>query len=183
MTSAGIDWADIRKKLPYERTEEQKKKRMDMFNQFDPNANGYLSLAETEKGIRDVLRCDALFANKRPIHRAFHLAKKVGPKGKSGKGDDYLEKREFRLFLQLLRQYFEYMQAFSRLDTGDDNRISKEEFTNPEVKSIVELWVGPIADMAAEFDTIDKNGGGQILFDEFVDWATAKNLDIEDDDD
>ena len=69
---------------------------------------------QTEKGIRDVLRCDALFANKRPIHRAFHLAKKVGPKGKSGKGDDYLEKREFRLFLQLLRQYFEYMQAFSR---------------------------------------------------------------------
>ena len=46
MTSAGIDWADIRKKLPYERTEEQKKKRMDMFTQFDPNANGYLSLAE-----------------------------------------------------------------------------------------------------------------------------------------
>ena len=46
MTSTGIDWADIRKKLPYERTEEQKKKRMDMFNQFDPNANGYLSLAE-----------------------------------------------------------------------------------------------------------------------------------------
>ena len=70
-----------------------------------------------------------------------------------------------------------------RLDTGDDNRISKEEFTNPEVKSIVELWVGPIGDMSAEFDTIDKNGGGQILFDEFVDWATAKNLDIEDDDD
>ena len=46
MTSTGIDWADIRKKLPYERNEEQKKKRMDMFNQFDPNANGYLSLAE-----------------------------------------------------------------------------------------------------------------------------------------
>ena len=70
-----------------------------------------------------------------------------------------------------------------RIDTGDDNRISKEEFTNPSVKSVVELWVGPISDMAAEFDTIDKNGGGQILFDEFVDWATSKNLDIEDDDD
>ena len=26
------------------------------------------------------------------------------------------------------------------------------------------------------------HGGGQILFDEFVDWATSKNLDIEDDD-
>ena len=49
MTSAGIDWADIRQKLPYERTEEQKKKRMDMFTQFDPNANGFLSLAEVKK--------------------------------------------------------------------------------------------------------------------------------------
>ena len=54
---------------------------------------------------------------------------------------------------------------------------------NPELKATVEVWVGPIADMGAEFDTIDKNGGGQILFDEFVDWATSKNLDIEDDDD
>ena len=51
MTSSGIDWADIRKKLPYERTEEQKKKRMDMFDRFDPNANGFLSLAEVKDNI------------------------------------------------------------------------------------------------------------------------------------
>ena len=44
-------------------------------------------------------------------------------------------------------------------------------------------WVGPIEDYEAEFDSIDANGGGQILFNEFVDWATDKNLDIEDDDD
>ena len=44
-------------------------------------------------------------------------------------------------------------------------------------------WVGPIDDLEAEFDAIDVNGGGQILFNEFVDWATAKNLDIEEDDD
>ena len=35
--------------------------------------------------------------------------------------------------------------------------------------------------MSAEFDKIDTNGGGQILFSEFVDWALQKNLDIEDD--
>ena len=35
--------------------------------------------------------------------------------------------------------------------------------------------------MEAEFAKIDKNGGGQILFNEFVDWALEKNLDIEDD--
>ena len=35
----------------------------------------------------------------------------------------------------------------------------------------------------AEFESIDKNGGGQILFAEFVDWALSKNLDLEDDED
>ena len=42
-------------------------------------------------------------------------------------------------------------------------------------------WVGPIEDLEAEFAKIDKNGGGQILFGEFVDWALEKDLDIEDD--
>ena len=42
-------------------------------------------------------------------------------------------------------------------------------------------WVGPIDDLEAEFAKIDKNGGGQILFGEFVDWALEKDLDVEDD--
>ena len=43
---ADIDWTSINEKLPYQRTEEQKTKRRELFNQFDPNGNGYLSLAE-----------------------------------------------------------------------------------------------------------------------------------------
>ena len=35
--------------------------------------------------------------------------------------------------------------------------------------------------MEAEFEKIDENGGGQVLFKEFVTWALDKNLDIEDD--
>ena len=35
--------------------------------------------------------------------------------------------------------------------------------------------------MESEFDKIDENGGGQVLFAEFVKWALEKNLDIEDD--
>ena len=45
-TMADIDWTSINEKLPYQRTEEQKAKRRELFNQFDPNGNGYLSLAE-----------------------------------------------------------------------------------------------------------------------------------------
>ena len=30
-----------------------------------------------------------------------------------------------------------------------------------------------------EFQSIDKNGGGQILFNEFIDWAVSKDLEVE----
>jgi len=35
--------------------------------------------------------------------------------------------------------------------------------------------------MSEEFNRVDSNGKGQILFSEFVSWALEKNLDIEDD--
>jgi len=177
---ADIDWTSINEKLPYQRTEEQKTKRRELFNQFDPNGNGYLSLAEVDKGMRDVLQSDELFDCKQAVNRAFHFAKNKS-QGDSKHGDDLLEFREFRLFLQTLRQFFEYYQAFARIDTGDDNRVSKEEFCSDKIKESIETWVGKIEDMEAEFDTIDTNAGGQILFTEFVDWALEKNLDIEDD--
>ena len=95
-----------------------------------------------------------------------------------------------------------------RLDTGEDQRVDKEEFTSDKMKETLEKvtyniwnrlwniitplnlltlltsifqWVGPIEDMEAEFANIDKNGGGQILLSEFIDWALEKDLDIEDD--
>ena len=51
---------------------------------------------------------------------------------------------------------------FFRIDTGDDNRVSKEEFCSDKIKESIETWVGKIEDMEAEFDTIDTNAGGQV---------------------
>jgi hypothetical protein len=42
-----------------------------MFNLFDPNSNGYISLAEVDKGIRDILAIDSIFNAKPAIMRAF----------------------------------------------------------------------------------------------------------------
>lgn len=173
-----IDWAEITGKLPSDRADKDKRK--ELFSQFDPNGNGFLSLAEVEKGIRDVLQIDELFDAKPAIIRAFQIAKDV-TKSKSSVGDDYIEFREFRFFLQSLRQYFEYYAAFSRTDSDNDKRISLDEFQENIDK--VERWVGKIDDPEAEFNQIDTNGGGVILFEEFCSWAISKSLDIEDDDD
>ena len=45
---SSVDWAAINEKLPFERTDEAKEKRRELFKQFDPNGNGYLSLAEVK---------------------------------------------------------------------------------------------------------------------------------------
>ena len=95
--------------------------------------------------------------------------------------DDYITKDEFRYFLLSLRMYFEYFNTFASIDTDDDYRISKQEFIAGRHQ--LERWVGPIMDMEAEFREVDTDGGGQILFQEFVEWAIKKGLDLEDDED
>lgn len=51
---------------------------------------------------------------------------------------------------------------FGRIDTGDDNRVSKEEFCSDKIKESITKWVGEIEDFEAEFEKIDANGGGQV---------------------
>jgi len=174
-----IDWAEINAKLPTERNEEEKAQRRAMFDQFDAG-NGILSLAEVDKAIRDVLQIDDLFDAKAAIMRAFQIAKNCTKSSRSV-GDDYIEFREFRFFLLSLRQYFEYFVAFSRTDEDSDKRVDLDEFKAAQEQ--IEVWVGPIADIEEEFNSIDTNGGGHILFDEFAAWAINKNLDLEDDED
>ena len=46
---ANIDWDSLNAKLPLEKNDEDKAKRQELFKQFDPNGNGYLSLAEVQR--------------------------------------------------------------------------------------------------------------------------------------
>lgn len=91
-----------------EKTPEDKARRKEMFRQFDPNGNGYLSLAELDLGIKAIIRNEELFDAKPAIMRAYQSAKNC-VKSKKGDeyGDDYVQFPEFRLFLVYLRQYFE----------------------------------------------------------------------------
>ena len=177
-----IDWQEITAKLPSGRSDEEKEIRKELFDNFDPNGNGIISLAEVDRGIRDVLGIDEIFNAKPAIMRAFQIAKDATESRRSdGVGDDYIEFREFRFFLLSLRQYFEYWVSFKTISSDEDRRIDLDEFM--EARSKIMSWVGPIEDMEEEFANIDTNGGGYILFDEFVRWAITKNLDIEEDDD
>lgn len=175
-----VNWAELSAKLPTEKTAAQKQARRKTFNGMDMNGNGYLSLAEVDKGVRDILRSDHLFDCKPAMIRAFNAVKDTAP-AHTPHSDDYVTRAEFRLLLVALRQMFELWTMFEIIDTGDDRRIDADEFA----KAVPQLtkWGVNVTDADATFREIDKNGGGQILFDEFVAWATKKGLDLEDDDD
>lgn len=144
------------------------------------NGNGYLSLAEVDKGMRDVVQLPILFQLKPVLMRAFQAAK-TKVKAKTKYGDDYVTKGEYRFLLKYLRQYYEYWVAFDRIDTNDDRRVSYEEF----MQAIPELqrWNIDMSDPRAQWRQCDQDGGGMVLFIEFCDWAIKKNLDLDDDDD
>eukprot|EP01064_Diplonema_japonicum_P037058 TRINITY_DN8584_c0_g3_i2.p1 TRINITY_DN8584_c0_g3~~TRINITY_DN8584_c0_g3_i2.p1 ORF type:complete len:186 (+),score=81.64 TRINITY_DN8584_c0_g3_i2:43-600(+) len=175
-----IDWAELSAKLPSSRSAKDKQKRRQIFNGMDMNGNGYLSLAEVDKGVRDVLKADDLFDCKPAMLRAFNAVKDTAP-SHTPHSDDYVTRSEFRLLMVSLRQMFELWQMFEMIDTGDDRRVDEKEFT--QATPLIEKWGVKIEDPSATFKQIDKNGGGQVLFNEFVDWALKKGLDLEDDDD
>ncbi len=71
-----------------------------LYEGFDPNGNGYLSLAEVHKGCRDVLGLPEIYENKPVMMRAFQAAKGANnAKSKSELGQHYIERSEFRSLL------------------------------------------------------------------------------------
>merc|ERR1712241_1667766 len=149
-----------------------------MWADIDLNGNGFVSLSEVTTGIRDVLKLPEVYDSKLAIITAFNFSKSKCKTTRSH-GDDYLEFNEFRFFLQTLRQFFEYYQAFTSLDSGNDGKISKDEFLSDDVKNILDKWTESCDDLESEFSRMDTNGGGQIMFSEFVLWALEKNIDFE----
>ena len=80
----------INKNLPCEKNANEKKKRNELFKLFDPNGNGYLSLAEIDKGFNDMGEdMRVVYLSKAPMLRAFNAAKDHF-ESKSKIGGDYV---------------------------------------------------------------------------------------------
>ena len=164
--------------------ERDKLERKRLFDQFDFNNNGYLSLAEVDKGLTQRFKLEgnehATKFCKPAILRAFNAAKDASG-NTEGLHKDFVTLREFRLLLVALERYFELWAAFDVIDQSEDRRISFEEFevALPTLRS----WGVTIRrDPRKVFDEIDRNRGSVVLFDEFSGWALRRGLELVDDD-
>jgi len=118
----------------------------------------------------------------------FHLMKPaIRMAYKSSRGVDpgdemansFVEFSEFRILLCNIRRYIELFAAFEAVDDGDDNRIELEEFKNS--LEMLKDWGITVDNPEETFASIDENGGGQVLFNEFASWALKNGLDYDSD--
>jgi len=166
------EWERVRELLPVKKDDENKEKRKKLFDQFDPNGNGKLSLAEIDSACQKILELERFTNNLQPILiRAYNAAKTLQKKEKD---DEFVEFIEFRMLLCYIYHYFELMVMFDEIDASDDRRVTIEEFK--KAVPLVEKWGLKVSDPEATFKKMDSNGGGVVLFEEFCDFGTKQKL-------
>ena len=177
---ASFDWAQFRSKLPTGKDKASEAVRKKLWDTMDVNQNNFISLAEFDRGLREVLGSDKLqvvYKAKPPIIRAFNAARAMDQtKGRNAvtrdglNVDDFVSWSEFRLLLAYLRLYFELWIMFTIVDGGarGDRGIGLKEFkvAVPHIETWGRRENLKIDDPGAAFNAIDQDGSGVIRFDE-----------------
>lgn len=195
-----VNWRRVRELMPVDRSDASVARRNELFKMADPNSNGYLSLAEVDKAMRDVFQIDAIYNMKPVMLRAFNAVKGLnqgreaignlhklmdGAKSRGIKLDpaEYIEKSEFRALLCYLQGYTKMMQVFDMIDTNQDRRLSRDEFR--AAQGLLKKVGLPAENPDALFSTMDADAGGMVLFEEFSNYMLVNqlvhNLEIEGD--
>eukprot|EP00427_Karlodinium_veneficum_P054010 CAMPEP_0169409972 /NCGR_PEP_ID=MMETSP1017-20121227/59532_1 /TAXON_ID=342587 /ORGANISM="Karlodinium micrum, Strain CCMP2283" /LENGTH=533 /DNA_ID=CAMNT_0009517205 /DNA_START=40 /DNA_END=1640 /DNA_ORIENTATION=- len=141
-----------------------------LWRRLDINGNNVVSLAEVDKLVVEMTAGGAWptwLNNKPALMRAFQHAKC----GSDGKRDDFVEKCEFHDLLLNIFWFNKIYQVFEEVDSDDDRRIDVNEFRNGLDKMGLKL---SSADAQKEFQTIDSNHGGEVLFVEFCAWIRKR---------
>lgn len=128
-------------------------KAMLLFDGWDDNASGRLSLAELDKGI---ITTFPQLNHKPAIMRAY--------KATDTSGDGFVSRSEFFYFWNYLVHYNNLWTVFGSVDQDADRRISRDE------------WMASDMMDPTLFDQVDSNGGGMVLFDELCKYMTGKSV-------
>lgn len=135
----------------------------EVWRTFDFNGNGFLSLAEIDRAVLELL--PAMHKHKPAILRAYKAA--------DVSKDGFIQFNEFAGLVRLLSFYDDLWQRFQQLDKNGDRRLSFAEFK--QAHSILGLPAGTSdADLKRLFDKLDSNHGGYLLFDEFCIFFSGK---------
>jgi hypothetical protein len=131
---------------------------------LDVNGNNKVSLAEIDKL---VVYTHPQLNNKKALMRAYKQTCLMD----GGDGDPWIEPNELPQLLINLFYFNKLYAAFIAIDRDFDRRLDYNEFRKGAKKLGLRLKK---KEAQAEFKSMDANGGGVVLFDEFCVWYTKK---------
>jgi len=140
-----------------------RKKLHKLWRRLDYNGNRIVSLAEIDKMVVEVY---PILNHKPALMRAYKMT--ISKKG-GGDGDSWVEWKEFKRLLANLFYFNKIFWVFDMVDNDKDRRLNFQEF-----KQVLTVCGTGMSEMQArqEFQKVDRNGGGIILFDEFCKYFT-----------
>ncbi|RGB24742.1 hypothetical protein C1646_772653 [Rhizophagus diaphanus] len=118
-----------------------------IFDVFDYNGNGILSLAEIDKAVIELY--PHLAKDKPAIMRAYKAA--------DTSQDGFIDFKEFGRLIDLLHYYNELFKIFKKLDIDNDRRIDFGEFKKGH--KLIGINGGSNKELKAKFNEIDTNLG------------------------
>jgi len=144
----------------------------DLWHHLDFNGNRIVSLAEIDKFAVEKF---PVLNHKPALMRAYKAT--IGEKRADGThggshGDDWVYSKDFKKLLTNLFYFNKIYWIFNKFD-GDDRRLTFDEF-----KKCLTLCASghrmSEQEIKSDFQKVDRNGGGIILFDEFCRYFTQK---------
>ena len=80
-----FDWDGFIKKLPVGKTDADRDARKKIWNAIDMNGNGFVSLAEFDRGVRDVLGLPEIFSQKKDLPKQILSLNWSGKRGSNSR--------------------------------------------------------------------------------------------------
>jgi len=142
-----------------------KKKLQSFWRSMDMNANGIVSLAEIDRGISEAY---PVLDNKPALMRAYHASSRRGDRG-----DGFVHKHDCCKLLRNVLYFNKCWTTFETADADHDHRMTLQEFQGGAAKMGLTMSSSELLD---EFNFMDENNGGKILFDEFCKWVGEKKM-------
>jgi len=174
-------WAQIRLRLPREKTQSQLVERRKLFAKFDVDGRKYLSIEDALDGCINLLDLDRLTDALPSIVARAHAHARIARhqidrarRTRFGVNDAFIEFFEFRLFLIFLYNYFELWMVFKKIDPVH-RRVTAEEFK--KAVPLIERLGVRVPDTDKAFASMDKDRTGYVDFDEFAEWTTRQIAD------
>jgi len=134
-----------------------------MWARLDFNGNGIVSMAELDKWIKETY---PMLGNPRAMMRAHIKTTRL-----DGDGDEWIQRNEFEMLMHNLFFFNKLTAIFCEIDASGDGRVDFQEF----VAGLDIIGFGITREQAwREFNKMDDDRGGLVVFNEFCSYVSAK---------